>query len=74
MVWQRAHRASKNRVMPVQNVGSPGRTFGGTLTMAYTPDNSETAFDIRFMSPPVVVSTGPLSYSVVVDAEEDLNQ
>lgn len=50
------------------------RSLGGVLTMAYTPDNSETAFDLRFTSPPVVLTTGAISYSVTVEAEESLNQ
>lgn len=46
------------------------RTLGGVLSMAYSPDNAESAFTIRFTAPPVVVSTGPISYSMTVQAEE----
>ena len=50
------------------------QTLGGVLTMLYTPDNSETAFDLRFTSPPVVLTTGPQTYTLTVEAEEQINQ
>ena len=50
------------------------QTFGGVLTMSYTPDNSETAFDHRFNAPPVVITTGTQTYSITVDAEEHIQQ
>lgn len=55
-------------------VGLWHQTFGGVLTMRYTPDNSESAFDLRFKSPPVVTSTGPQTYAISVEAEEHIQQ
>ncbi len=50
------------------------RTYGGPLTMLYTPDNGQTAYEVRFTGPLIITQTGPVSWAVAVNAEQRIAQ